>query len=99
MKYKKGLISIITVCNISLLFTGCEKATISNEGTIINTTSKSESRFVTTEYTYLINNEIYNVIYDSETNNIYLSSKRPYGNDTFPLLNEIGRPIRYKDLK
>lgn len=99
MKYKKCLISIITICSMSLLFTGCKKATISNEGNIINTTIKSDSRFVTTKDTYIINNEIYNVIYDNETMNIYLSSKRNYGNDTFPLLDEIGRPIRYKDLE
>jgi serine protease inhibitor len=99
MKYKKGLTSIITIFSMSLLFSGCSKANTSNEKVIINTTSKSDSRFVTSEYTYLINNEKYNIIYDSETDNVYLSSNRAYGNDTFPMLDENGKPMKYKNLK
>ena len=89
MKCKKGLISVILVCSIGVLFTGCEANT--TEGVT------KESRFVTTTDTYRINDGTYKIIYDIKTDNVYLSSRSDFS--IFPLLDEVGVPVKYKDLK
>ena len=58
--------------------------------------NNSKNRFMYTGDQYYINEDKYNIIVDLETGNMYLSSKRPYGNDTFPLYDKDGEIQKYE---
>ena len=92
MSKKKLLINGVLILSLSMSLIGC-----GTKGD--NISNPTNTRFITTKSSYKINGNNYKIIVDNETDNVYLSSHRAYGNDTFPLLDEDGKPIKYNDLK
>jgi hypothetical protein len=87
-----------------MIFTGCGEGSNNNDTPKDNiqsnaTTSTPSTRFVTTKDTYTINGDDYTIVVDNETDNVYLSAKRNYGNNTFLLADKDGKLTKYKDLK
>ena len=83
------------------MFIGCGIGVGVNKDDISNSSSKiSSTRFTTTEDSYAINGLKYKIVVDTQTDNVYLSTKGGYSNgSTFPLLDKDGKPVKYKDLK
>lgn len=93
MLNKKSLIKGILILGLSMSLIGC-----GTKGDNLSDNS-TKTRFVTAGSTYKINGGNYKIVVDTETDNVYLSNRRTYGNDTFPLLDADGKPVKYNNLK